>query len=135
MRKTAPLTALPEPFVLTEKTIETAIREHPTIDLEATKTKFERKADSLGWMYRSWQSAFLNYLDNCEKYGGAVYKLGREQDPKWKAILAEVAPYGFRAPYQHDTPGSYRTDFELWKSREKRSTNIAQFGDVLKRMA
>lgn len=127
MRKTAPLTALPDPFLLTDRTRETAEREHPNFDIDKTKVKFERKAESLGWMYKSWQAAFLNYLDNCAKYGGAVFKSGAS-DPAWTAILEEARKYGFPAPTaEHPTPASYKTAFERWKAREKKDERVLEF--------
>lgn len=108
-RKTMPLTALPEDFELTARTIETVSREHPTIDIPATLEKFRRKADALGWMYKSWQSAFLNYCDNGQKYGGVEFKQGRAQDPRWTSVLNEARKYSFRMPEPQETPDSYRT--------------------------
>jgi len=121
MRKTLPLSACPEDFKLTERTIETIERDYPTIDIEKTRRKFVLQAEAKGWMYKNWQSAFVNYCDNGERYGGVVYKQGRSQDPRWTPILSEVAPYGFREPYPHETPDSYRTAFNLWKSQQNRA--------------
>lgn len=122
-RRTLPVSGIPEDFKLTEKTIATVEREYPTVDIAATLIKFVRKAEAGGWMYARWQSAFLNYLDNGQKYGGIAYKVGRAADPIWKPVLAEAGQYGFRLPFEHETPGSYRTQFHLWKDEAKRESN------------
>jgi hypothetical protein len=129
----APASGIPENFKLTDSTLEFCAAEFPNVNIDATLKIFSDKADAGGWLYTNWQAAFRNYLRNSEKYGGAVYKNGRAQDPRWKQILAEVAPYGFRAPLPHETPSSYRTDFELWKGKQKRAP-VIEFGDALKKM-
>lgn len=132
MSKTLPCTGCPENFSLTDKTLARLAKDYSTIDVNKTLDKFVRNAEAKGWMYRNWQSAFLNYCDNGEKYGGVIYKQGLSDDPRWKPILAEVAPYGFRAPYPTETPSVYRTDFELWKGKQKRAP-VIEFGEGLKR--
>jgi hypothetical protein len=132
-RKTLPVTGCPEPFLLTEKTLARLAKDYPKVDVEQTLDRFVRKADAIGWMYRNWQSAFLNYCDNGEKYGGVVYKQGRAQDPRWIPILSEAAPYGFREPHPHETPDTYRTQFNWWKDEQKKSrAPVIQFGEALR---
>ena len=137
MAKTLPLTGCPEDFQLTEKTFARVERDYPTIDIQKTLNKFVLNAEAKGWMYRNWQLAFVNYCDNGAQYGGVFYKSGRAADPLWIPILTEAKPYGFRDPYPHDTPSSYRTDFNLWKSREKKSTppGTIDFAGALKKLA
>lgn len=133
MGKQLPCTGCPEDFALTEKTIARIEREYPTVDIQKTLQKFVLQSEAKGWMYRNWQSAFVNYCDNGKAYGGVVYQEGPKQDPRWVQILAEVTPYGFRAPQTHETPQSYRTEFEQWKRFDKRSP-VIEFGNILKVM-
>lgn len=132
-RKLLPMTGIPDGFVLTDKTRATVESEYPTIDVDATLEKFRRKADAGGWMYKSWQSAFLNYCDNAQKYGGVVFRQGRAQDPLWVRVLNETRPYGFRMPHPHETPQSFRTSFESWK-RDQRidEPKVVEFGPALR---
>ena len=134
-RKALPLTGLPEEFALTEKTIAHVNERFPTVDIEKSLERFCESALAHGRMYSDWQAAFRTWCRRAieEKWDGVVFKKGRDQDPRWAPILAEVKPYGFRQPQAHETPGSYRTEFELWKSREKRAAPVIDFGDVLKR--
>lgn len=122
MPKTLPGTAIPEDFQLTEKTIARVEQSDFSVDIPKTLNRFILKAESHGWIYKNWQSAFLNYVANGKDYGGVEYKIGRAADPRWLPILAEAKPYGFRDPLAHETPGSYRTEFEQWKRIEKRDT-------------
>lgn len=117
-----PAHSLPEDFRLTDTTLEFMAKEYPAIDVERTLTIFKDKAEALGWMYSSWQASFRNYVRNSAKYGGVAYIEGRAQDPRWQPILSLAKPYGFRAPQEHETPSSYRTAFEAWKSAQDRST-------------
>lgn len=132
MSKSLPTCGIPEDFQLTEKTVARVLRDHPMLDVEKTLEKFILNAEAKGWMYRNWQSAFVNYVDNGAQYGGVFYKTGRAADPRWLPILAEAKPYGFRDPYPHDTPATYRTDFEMWKRAEKRSVPVIDFSSALK---
>lgn len=123
----SPQKGIPENFALTESTSNFMQNEFPTVDVEKTLALFRDKAEAGGWLYASWQAAFRNYVRNGQKYGGIAYKNGRAQDPRWQPILAIAKPYGFREPEDNETPSSYRTAFEQWKSFEKRSTNVLPF--------
>jgi hypothetical protein len=133
MRKTLPMTGIQEDFTLTESTQARIARDYPSVDVPATLDRFVRKAEALGWMYRNWQAAFLNYLDNGSKYGGVVYVVGKAADPLWKPVLEEAGKYGFRLPMPHETPSSYRTQLMLWRSEPKTThSNISNLRDALK---
>lgn len=112
--------------------------EYPKVDAEKTFVRFREYAQDKGRLACCWTSCFKRVvragIDN-EWKGICVFKNGKFDDPRWTAILTEVKPYGFRTPYEHDTPGSYRTDFELWKSHQKRATNVTPFGAALRTMA
>lgn len=134
MAKSLPCTGCPEDFQLTEKTIARIGRDHPTVDIEKTLDKFVLNAEAKGWMYRNWQSAFVNYVGNGNMYGGIFYKQGNAQDPKWIPLLAEARSYGFREPTALEpTPGTYRTALESFKRSAKRAT-ILPFENVLRVM-
>lgn len=124
MSRTLPTCGCPEDFQLTEKTVSRVLRDHPMIDMDKTLEKFVLNAEAKGWMYRNWQSAFVNYVDNGAQYGGVFYITGRAADPRWIPVLNEVKPYGFRDPQNHETPNSYRTEFEMWKRADKRGTPV-----------
>lgn len=134
MRKTLPMTGIGDDFKLTERTLERIEKDYSTVDIAATLDRFTRKAEALGWMYRNWQAAFLNYLDNGQKYGGVVYKVGKAADPLWKPVLAEAGQFGFRLPYLTETPSSYRTQLMQWRNRpsETRTSNVLNLRDALK---
>ena len=70
MPRTLPMTGIPEDFRLTEKTIERVERENFAIDIPKTLDKFVLNAEAKGWMYKNWQAAFVNYIDNGAKFGG-----------------------------------------------------------------
>lgn len=132
MGKSLPTTGIPEDFQLTEKTVARVLRDFPTVDLEKTLEKFVLNSEAKGWMYRNWQSAFVNYVDNGAQYGGVFYKTGRAADPRWLPVLSEVKPYGFRDPLAHETPSSYRTSFENWKREDKRNAPAIDFSSALR---
>ncbi|MGQ0836343.1 MAG: hypothetical protein ACT4O5_15765 [Gammaproteobacteria bacterium] len=134
-KKSMPMTGIPAGFKLTETTLLFVNERYPTVDIERTLERFTESALAHGRMYSDWQMAFRTWVRKAieNKWDGVEFKQGRAQDPKWTPILAEVAPYGFRQPYSHETPGSYRTDFELWKSKQKRAP-VIEFGDALKKM-
>jgi hypothetical protein len=117
----APASGIPDNFMLTESTEAFCALEFPNVDIDKTLKIFRDKAEANGWLYSNWQAAFRNYLRNSEKYGGAVYKNGRAEDPRWTPVLSEVAPYGFRPPHPMETPAAYRTEFENWKKRQQTS--------------
>jgi hypothetical protein len=133
-RKSLPMTGIAEDFRLTDRTLERVAKEYSSVDLPATLDRFVRKAEALGWMYRNWQAAFLNYLDNGQKYGGVVYILGKAADPLWKPVLAEAGQYGFRLPYATETPASYRTQLMLWRQTppEQAQSNVRLLRDALR---
>lgn len=124
------MTGIPEGFELTEATIARVERANFAVDIPKTLEKFILNAEAKGWMYKNWQSAFINYVDNGEKFGGVYYKLGKQQDPAWKRVLAEAQKFGFREPLPHESPGIYETQFNQWKSAPKRTVNVT---DLLKR--
>lgn len=119
MARTLPTTGCPEPFELTPNTLARLERDRPTIDIAKTLDKFVLNAEAKGWMYRNWQAAFVNYIDNGEKFGGVFYKQGIVEDPKWARVLSEARKFGFRLPLQHETPGSYETQLNTFKGAAK----------------
>jgi hypothetical protein len=133
-RKVMRVTGIPEGFALTEKTIEWVRLKFPTVNVEGTLERFTESALAHGRMYADWQAAFRTWVRKAieNKWDGVEFTKGREQDPRWMPVLNEVKPYGFRAPFPHETPGSYRTDFELWKGKQKRAP-VIEFGDALKK--
>lgn len=133
-RKSLPMTGIAEDFRLTERTLERVAKDYASVDLPATLDRFVRKAEALGWMYRNWQAAFLNYLDNGQKYGGVVYIVGKAADPLWKPVLDEAGKYGFRLPYATETPSSYRTQLMLWRQTppEQAQSNVRSLRDALR---
>lgn len=110
-------------------------KEFPTVDPDATMIRFIEYAEDSGRMASKWTACFKRIvrcgMENNWK-GICVFKKGKSDDPRWAPIINEVKPYGFRAPQSHETPGSYRTEFELWKGKQKRSSVIS-FGDALKK--
>lgn len=129
----SPASGIPENFKLTDATLDFCAAEFPKVDIAPTLKIFRDKAEANGWLYSNWQAAFRNYLRNSEKFGGAAYKQGIAEDPRWKPVLSEVAPYGFREPERQETPDSYRTAFNIWKRNQQRAP-VIDFGDALKRM-
>jgi hypothetical protein len=134
-RKQMPVTGIPKDFTLTETTLIYITTTFPTVNVEKTMERFVDSALAHGRMYADWQAAFRTWVRKAieNKWDGVEFKKGIEQDPRWTPILSEVAPYGFRKPMPHETPGSYRTEFNLWKGKQNRAP-VIQFGDVLKRM-
>jgi len=135
-KRAMPVSGLPEGFALTEKTIAWVGERYPTVNLDRTLERFTESALAHGRMYADWQAAFRTWVRNAVENqwsSGVEFKKGKEDDPRWQPVLAEVAPYGFRAPLPHETPTSYRTDFELWKGKQKRTAPVIDFGQALKR--
>lgn len=126
-------TFLSDDFRLTEKTLEWLEAKSPTLNIDETLEIFRDKAAAKGWVYRDWQAAFRNYVRNGNLYGGLVFRAGRADDPRWKPVLAEAASYGFREPLQHETPASYRTAFQDWKTAQKRAPCVIPLSRVLQR--
>lgn len=137
MRKTAPGTAIPRDFKLTDKTIAWVNEKYPTVHIEDTLERFVETATAHGWMYADWQSGFRTCVRKGVDNGWnsiVQYKRGRAQDPKWIPVLSEVRPYGFRMPLPHETPEIYRTQFNHWKKEYERSkpkSPVIDFGNVL----
>lgn len=134
-KKATAIHAIPEGFALTEKTIAWISEKYPTVNIEATLERFSDGALQHGRMYADWQAAMRTWVRKAveNKWDGVEYKKGKEQDPRWTPILSEVAPYGFRPPIGAETPESYRTDFNLWKKRENRSSApVLEFGKTLR---
>jgi hypothetical protein len=139
VKKAMPMTAIPNDFVLTEKTISWVTEKFPTVNIEGTLEKFSDSALANGRMYADWQAAFRTWVRKAvdNKWDGVEFKQGRAQDPKWLPILNEVRPYGFRMPQPQETPDSYRTQFNFWKrdqERNKKPSPVIEFGNVLKRI-
>jgi hypothetical protein len=135
-RKQMPVTGIPKDFALTETTLLYITQTFPTVNIEKTMERFTDSALQHGRMYADWQAAFRTWVRKAieNKWDGVEFKKGREQDPRWQPVLAEVAPYGFRAPLPHETPSSYRTDFELWTGKQNRDRSpVIDFGSVLQR--
>lgn len=138
-KKCAPMTAIPEGFVLSEKTIAWVNEKYPTVQIEETLERFIETAEANGWMYADWQAGFRTCVRKGVDNGWnsvVRFKQGRAQDPKWLPILNEVHPYGFRMPLPHETPGSYRTEFESWKRKQETSpvrSPVIDFGNILKK--
>ncbi len=114
-------TFLPDDFRLTEKTLEWLAAKSPTLNIDETLEIFRDKAAAKGWSYRDWQAAFRNYVRNGRKFGGLVYKAGRDQDPRWMPVLAEARQYGFREPTTAESPAGYKTALDVWKTAQKRA--------------
>lgn len=134
-RKSAAITQIPEGFVLTEKTIKFVSERFPTVNIEATLERFTDSALQHGRMYADWQAAFRTWVRKAveNKWDGVEYKKGRAQDPRWVPVLSEAAPYGFREPLPHETPDSYRTQFNWWKDEQKHGrAPVLEFGSALR---
>lgn len=126
MKKTLPMTGLPEGFVLTEKTTQWVNDKYPKVDIEESLERFTEWASSNGVLYADWQAGFKTCIRKGVDNGWnsiVRFKKGRVHDPKWIPVLSEVAPYGFREPQPQETPDSYRTAFNLWNNGQKR-TNV-----------
>jgi hypothetical protein len=107
-------------------------KEFANVDHESTLRLYRDKALAGGWLYSNWTSAYRNYLRGANKYGGVVYRGRREFDPRWKDVLAEARKAGFREPEENETPGSYKSAFDFWKTQPR--SNVIDFGKVLKRV-
>jgi hypothetical protein len=101
------------------------------VDVEETYAVFVDKALAKGWRYRDWQAAFRNYIRGAARYGGVVYKNDREHDPRW-SIIHQARKEGFREPAPHETPQSYKSALEFWRTQPR--TNVVDFARVLKRV-
>lgn len=116
-------------------------KEFPRVDPEKTMTQFIEWADDIGRMASKWTACYKRVVRiGVEKgYSGiVVYKNGKYDDPKWKAVLAEAHEIGFREPSPLEpTVGTYRVALETWKSQQKRSDPAphARFGEHLKLIA
>lgn len=132
-KKSAPMSAIPEGFALTEKTIKFVSERFPTVNIEATLERFTDSALQHGRMYADWQAAFRGWVRRAveNKWDGVEFKKGRAQDPRWIPILSEAAPYGFREPLSHETPDTYRTQFNWWKDEQKKAP-VIEFGQALR---
>jgi hypothetical protein len=133
-KKSAPMTAIPDGFSLTEKTIKFVSERYPTVSIEGTLDKFVESSLAHGRMYADWQAAFRIWVRKSveNKWDGCEFKKGRSQDPKWIPILSEAAPYGFRAPLERETPEVYRTQFNWWKDEQKHKAPVIEFGESLR---
>lgn len=129
MKKSMPVSAIPEGFTLTEKTVAWVIEKYPMVDVEGTIELFTENCEANGRMYADWQAAFRTWVRKAvdNKWSGVAYKKGKAQDPRWTPILSEVAPYGFRQPHELESPEGYRTAFNRWKDQQNRSSNVTQF--------
>lgn len=139
MKKTLPVTALPESFSLTEKTIAWVSEKYPTVSVEDSLERFCEWASANGCMYADWQAAFKTCVRKGVDNGWnsiVRFKQGKKQDPRWIPVLSETEPYGFRAPQGHETPESYRTAFNLWKKEQNasKSTGVIDFSSMLRAM-
>lgn len=135
MPRKAAATAIPESFALTEKTITWVSEKYPTVQIDETLERFIEKALADGWMYADWQSGFRTCVRKGVDNGWnsiVRFKKGRAQDPKWIPILSEASPYGFREPLPHETPDTYRTQFNFWKDDQKRKAPVLDFGAALR---
>lgn len=141
-KRSAPMMTIPEDFVLTEKTVAWVQEKYPTVNIDGTLERFVDSSHAHGRMYADWQAAFKNWVRKAieNKWDGVEYKQGRAQDPRWMPILNEVRPYGFRMPLPHETPGSYRTEFENWKRKQEVGkpvydrAPVIDFGNLLKKV-
>lgn len=139
-KKAMPVTGIPDDFALTEKTISFIGEKFPAVNIEGTLERFIESAQAHGRMYADWQAAFRTWVRKAvdHKWDGVEYKQGRAQDPKWLPILNEVKPFGFRMPTSIETPGSYRTAFEVWKRDQAvgkkvyERSPVIDFGNILK---
>lgn len=135
MRK-APARTIPEPFELTPKTRAWVQEKYPQVDIEATTERFECSARAHGWMYSDWQAGFKTVVRKGMENGWrsiVTIRGGMEYDPRWQSILHEARKFGFRDPEKHETPVSYRSQFELWKTAPKQN-NVLDLRNVLKRV-
>lgn len=125
-------TFLPIDFCLTAATLAWLAQKCPTVDVDETIELFKDNAAAKAWAYRDWQAAFRNYVRNGAKYGGVIYKNGREHDPRWQPILHEARKYGFREPGENEPPNGYRTAFEMWRATPKpRSEKVVPLAERL----
>lgn len=142
MPRTLPATGLPDGFGYQKhpelrKWIES---EYPTLDPDKTMARFIDYAEDSGRMASLWTACFKRVIRTGveKKYDGiVVYREGRAADPRWIPILSEVEPYGFRKPLVHETPESYRTEFNSWKRSQessRRPTPVIDFGNLLKKV-
>jgi hypothetical protein len=138
-KKVMPVSAIPEGFALTQTTMEFVAQKYPAVQLEDTLERFVETALANGWMYADWQAAFRTCVRKGVDNGWnsiVRFKQGKAQDPRWIPVLSEVKPYGFREPQPQETPDSYRTAFNLWKTQQKRTATVMPFEmkNVLKGM-
>lgn len=139
-RKVMQVTGIPDEFKLTEKTIAWVGEKFPTVNIEGTLERFTESAQAHGRMYADWQAAFKTWVRKAieNKWDGVEFKQGKTQDPRWTSILNEVRPYGFRQPHALETPGAYRTCFEMWKikqevAQQSKKAPVIEFGNLLKK--
>lgn len=125
------------------ETIKAVLERYPQVDIAGTIEWFVLKADSVGWHYSNWESAFRIYVMNgIEKdYGGVKFTRGIEADPKWKKVLSEAAQYPqFRKPYcdvagnPRETPAGYETSLRAWIANDK-SSNVARLPVPLRKFS
>lgn len=136
MPRTLPASGIPDGFGYGKypelrKWIES---EYPQLDPEKTMSRFIDYAEDSGRMATIWTACFKRVIRTGveKKYDGiVVYKEGRAADPKWIPILSEVELYGFRGPLPHETPDTYRTQFNFWKAEQKRAP-VIQLGSALR---
>lgn len=136
MRKTTPVRGIRDDEEYSPAVLVWAEAKYPTVDVPGTFEVFSDYCRTHGSMYADWNAALRTWIRNGvdRGFGAIIFKQGRAADPKWMPVLAEAKQYGFREPHSSETVGAYRTEFEMWKSREKRSTtNVASFGDSLKK--
>lgn len=124
MRKTTPLRGIREDETFSDSVFAWATAKYPIVDVPGTFEIFADHCRTHGSMYADFDAGFRTWIRNAvdKGYGGVVYKQGRAADPKWAPVLAEAKILGFRDPHATEPVGAYRTDLEMWKSREKKST-------------
>lgn len=136
MRKTTPVRGIRDDEMYSLTVFDWAATKYPTVDVEATFEVFADHCKTHGSMYADFDAGLRTWIRNGvdRDYGGIVFKRGKEADPKWVSLLADARQYGFREPYKSEPPGAYRTDFEMWKSKQKTSNNVSPLiADALKK--
>lgn len=129
-------TYISDDFQLTSATLAWVQRKYPMVNLEETLDRFRRKAEAEGWMYRNWQRAFEGIVEKAMDNGWrsiVTLRGGIEYDPRWQSILHEARKFGFRDPEKQETPVSYKSQFDLWKSAPK-PKNVLDLRGILKRV-
>lgn len=110
-------TSIPDPFELTDQTLEWLATRYPQVDPELARERFE--AWACEYLYANWQKTFQNFVMR-ESDAGKLGPLMRKAAPKTDemgALIADAFRVGFRKPIGTETAEQFRAALEAHKAK------------------